>query len=767
MNKCIDSKYERLLYAYELGLLSEDELQEFEIHLLDCEHCFNKVAEFKEAATLIRHDPLVNETIAQLADDSQTRVSRDIEQKKAGRSFFSPAFKRIAIASAILLIVFLIRPWNLQFKPTHEAIAAQNRIIVLYFKNLPASDDSNHLGEIATNLLITDLAESQQLQVVSMRRLQDIATTLGSPNYRVLDDNTSSRIAEKADANLIISGTILQSEPNIILTAELFDSKNGISLASYKLSGARNESIFSVIDKLTIEVKKTLNLSLESEIDPDPDVEKITTNSREAYEYYLEGLDFYNKYYYPEASKAFKKAVSIDSAFAAAYYYLSITDDAGLIDNAVKHADNTSTIQRYLILSRAAILRGDVEQAKNEMKYVLERYPQEKEAHYWLGSYSQTYEHNPEEAIFHLRNAIELDSSYKNAYNKIAYAYMALGACEKASWAIDKYVSLAPDEANPYDSRGEIYSLCGDLDEAINSYKKALEIKPTFTNSLIKLGIMYVFRGDYTKADSCFSGEFAPSCCIDDLSRELYYSTIPVNQGKLEQGIGILRKGIDKIGEDSKNPALFKYYGIKAILHWEKNQYDSAYSDLKKASDLAIQLNPADQVNFQPQIIRLLCESGNVAEAEKLSANLRMALDTLEYGNIIESYNTANIEMARGDYSRAAELLEVVADASEGLAPDIVTTTLLANAYMKSGAPDKAVNILEKQLPKYTELRAYLGNYSVKLHYYLGLAYQELKFYDSAREQYETFLTAWENADPDLPALSDARSHLARLKVLP
>ena len=55
----------------------------------------------------------------------------------------------------------------------------------------------------------------------------------------------------------------------------------------------------------------------------------------------------------------------------------------------------------------------------------------------------------------------------------------------------------------------------------------------------------------------------------------------------------------------------------------------------------------------------------------------------------------------------------------------------------------------------------------VKLHYYLGIAYEESRWSDRAIEQYEMFLEIWEQADSDLSVLADARERLNRLKANP
>jgi hypothetical protein len=70
MSTCTNPKLGALLHAYELGALSEEELERFEVHLLSCDYCFAQVRDFEQAATLMRTDigakKLVQEAVHKL-----------------------------------------------------------------------------------------------------------------------------------------------------------------------------------------------------------------------------------------------------------------------------------------------------------------------------------------------------------------------------------------------------------------------------------------------------------------------------------------------------------------------------------------------------------------------------------------------------------------------------------------------------------------------------------------------------------------------------
>ena len=84
---------------------------------------------------------------------------------------------------------------------------------------------------------------------------------------------------------------------------------------------------------------------------------------------------------------------------------------------------------------------------------------------------------------------------------------------------------------------------------------------------------------------------------------------------------------------------------------------------------------------------------------------------------------------------------------------------------MAAGNLSQAVSLFEKLLEVYSSSRISETVASVKLHYYLGRAYERSNWPDKATEQYQTFLTIWQTADPGLEVVADARERLSRLRA--
>ena len=669
----------------------------------------------------------------------------------------------------ILALLFLVlKPFKFEITPEEKAIAKENSLAIMYFENLVDREDNERLGEIVTNLLITGLSESQYLNVVSSQRLYDILKLLGKEGIKAIDKNVASQVATKAGAKWMLLGSILQVQPQIILTSQLVEVESGRVLSSQRITGESKEKIFSLVDRLTVQLKQDLSLPAQAQKEETPKVADVTTHSPEAYRYYLEGIDYFYKVYMVEAEKSFRKALELDSTFAMACYWLAVIksgeEKKALAAKAVKYSDKVSQKEKYYIRCLEAGVSGNQTQEIRALEKIIEHYPEEKEAYFMLGAIYQLQLRDYKQAVDYLNKATQIDPLYKIAYNMLAYAYDEMGDFEKSIWAINKYISLAPDEANPYDSRADLYANNGKLDQAIESYKKALQIKPDFYSSLSKLGYMYLFKKDYAKADSCFKALSSSNEKFYRSAGRLFLSLIPLYQGKFEDALGLLDDGIvaDRM-EQAEGPPNAAKHLYRAFTYEAKKNIGLALKETEIAIDIYKRSTPNDPVNMQDYYANLLAKSGKIKEAEEIAKVLKK--------NIQENKPTAMyyywlvlsaIEMAKGNANAAINYLEK-AD-KEALSPLFHLRVFLAQAYLESGKIGEAVAMLEKALSRYDEYRVSIPTSAVKAYYLLGLAYEKSGWKAKAIENYEEFLDIWKNADPGIPEVADAKERLEKLK---
>jgi tetratricopeptide (TPR) repeat protein len=351
------------------------------------------------------------------------------------------------------------------------------------------------------------------------------------------------------------------------------------------------------------------------------------------------------------------------------------------------------------------------------------------------------------------------------AYNGLAYAYDEMGDFDKSIWAINKYISLAPDEPNPYDSRADLYAYNGKPDQAIESYKKALEIKPDFYMSRFKLGDMYLFKKDYAQTESCFEILSSSSEKLWRSIGRLYLVLIPLYQGKLEDALKVSDDGIaaDRM-ERAEGEANAGKYIIKAEIYEEQKKMALALKEAEIGIEILKKAKPNDPVYGRDGYAYFLVKSGRIAEAEELAGVLKKDLEGKD-STLMHSYwwTLGEIEEAKGDTNMALSYLERVY--KESPTPSFSLRSHLAEIYLKKGRLDEAVAELEKALSRYDDDRVWNTIRAVKAYYLLGLAYEKSGWNKKAIEKYEEFLDIWKNADPGIKEVEDAKERLKKLRV--
>jgi tetratricopeptide (TPR) repeat protein/predicted Ser/Thr protein kinase len=670
-----------------------------------------------------------------------------------------------AVAVAAAIVIFIFEPFRVEMGPQKEAAARENFLAIMYFENLADREDPKKLGEIITNLLITDLSESRYVSVVSGQRLYDILKQLGKESVKVVNKEVASEVAGRAHARLMLLGSILRVDPQVTITAQLVEVDSGRVRASERVTGGPGEEIFALVDRLASEVRDDLSLPAAAREELVRPVADVTTHSSEAYRHYLEGMDYFYKYSFPEAERSFEKALEYDSTFAMAYYGLACATEEvkrskEMIAKAVEYSGKVSENERHYIRARAAFLSDNYTQAMEELQELLKHDPDDKIALERLADvYAGLLRYD--DAITCLTKIIELDPLHKAAYNTLAYLYESIGDFDRSIWAADKYISLAPDEHNPYDTRGDIYAWNGRIDQAIGSYKQALERKPDYYISISKLGSMYLFKREYARAESCYQ----KLCTSTDKhtrsegrSRLAY---VAMYRGRLEEAMHILDAGIMADQMEQTTFWLLDKHWSKSAVFLEKNQPGDALKEYEEEMAICRRFYPEDLGSMNAGYARLLAINH---EIDRAGAAVKALKEYLEKKGDPEDnaywYAAGWFEIAKGNLNEALADFEKAASAT----PYLPYRYALARTYLESGRWGEAVPVLENLLSRYDEIRAEYPFESVKAYYLLGLAYEESGWHKKAMDLYDEFLETWKDADPGLPEIEDARQRLARLR---
>jgi tetratricopeptide (TPR) repeat protein len=367
----------------------------------------------------------------------------------------------------------------------------------------------------------------------------------------------------------------------------------------------------------------------------------------------------------------------------------------------------------------------------------------------------------PEKAITALRELLEIDLLDKEAYNQLAYSYNDIGDLDNAIWAINKYIELAPNEANPYDSRGDLYAYNGRLDEALESFRKASAIKPLF--STYNEGAVHLFKGEYAQAESCFN-ILAKGATPETRSHgRMMLATVPMYRGRFEEALRILEDGIaaDRM-EQYIGTAASEKHRLMALIFLEMGDLDAALPAARRCMEARTATRPNDPAYAVDFYISTLCLTGHADEAEELAAPIagRYA-ERPEAAKQFDFILLGLLEYARGNLDEAIRFIEQSIEAGD---PFLHLRVIAARFCIEAGQLGRAVDLLEAGIQRYDRVRATTPIWSVKAHYWLGLAYEGSGWKSKAVEQYEVFLDIWKDGDPGIPAAEDARRRLAALR---
>jgi serine/threonine protein kinase/Flp pilus assembly protein TadD len=682
--------------------------------------------------------------------------------------------KRWAIPSALALLaivaLIVINPFKVDISSQQEAVAGENTVAIMYFDNLAERDDPNRLAEIMTNLIITNLSQSQDIKVVSSQRLYDILKQQGKEGEKAIDRTTATEVATVAGARWMMLGSILQVEPNLVVTTQLVDVSTGEIESSQRLTGTAGETVFDLVDRMTGEARTELPVPVQLDVDQPRPVTEVTTTSLDAYRHYVEGLAYERRYYSQEACEEFRKALEYDSTFAMAHLYYGWSalsqgdykDGVTAVEKAALYADRVSGKERLYILGAKALIDGQYEDAIRMHLRITELYPDDKRAYYELANVQYT-SGDFERSLENHRKIVALDPTFKESYNQMAYIYDHLGNFEKAIWAVNQYIELAPDEANPYDTRGDLYALHGDIDRAIESYQKALEIKPDFRRTTEKIGHLHIYAGRYDQADSEFR-KILESDQIAIRSRGKYLlAMIPIYRGRMREGLELLDASIasDEAEGLYTESYLYKLYSKASVLH-DLDQPEPAYNQLLRFQEGIREIFPLFAADFDLVFADMCATIGKTEEADSIVAIYETVLDTLGQ-SAVEPYLGAKgiIALHKGDPELALRNFQRLDDVDPD---DYLTHYRMALAYLELDRVDDAIAVLNKALMRYDPRRLFHSGFNVRGYYLLGTAYQRAGRNTEAIEQYEKFLDIWKDADPELEEVPDARSRIEQLR---
>jgi len=230
----------------------------------------------------------------------------------------------------------------------------------------------------------------------------------------------------------------------------------------------------------------------------------LTTSSVKALDLYKRAVENSGNLHIDRALIGWRAAAREDPKFAMAFAMLALSSrDPEEVrvcrERAKELAAGASAGEKLMIQWIAGAQEGNDLAGIAAMSDLLAMFPRDKHLYLFAASWLMNEESN-EQAGRLLHKALEVDPDFAPALNDLAYVYARDRDFDAALHAMDRYVKLLPKEPNPQDSYAEISRMAGRFEAALEHYRAALAIDPSFNSSQAGLGDTYALMGDQEQA---------------------------------------------------------------------------------------------------------------------------------------------------------------------------------------------------------------------------------------------------------------------------
>ena len=288
-------------------------------------------------------------------------------------------------AVALVLAGSLVAAWALWRTRTPGA-GSPTVVAVLPFA-VQGSADIAYLGDGMVNLLSTSLDGAGDLRAVDPHAVLSVVHRGGGA---VLDPTDAAAVAERLGAGLYVLGDVIEAGGRVRIGASLYDREHGSApLARGTVDGTGGQ-VFSLVDRLATQLLSQTTSGPTGRV---MRVASVTTPSLAAYKAYLDGDAAFRAGRADSAVAAFGRAVALDTAFALAYYRLSVAAEWATratlaeraAEQAVRHSARLADHDRLLLRALLATRRGAAPEAEGLYRSILGTYPDDIEAWNQLG----------------------------------------------------------------------------------------------------------------------------------------------------------------------------------------------------------------------------------------------------------------------------------------------------------------------------------------------------------------------------------------------
>ncbi len=339
-------------------------------------------------------------------------------------------------------------------------------IAVLPFENVGGDPDVEYLSDGITESLINSLAQLGQLRVLARSTVFRYKQRVGDPQ----------QIGRELNARAVLTGRVFQRGDTLVIGAELVDVANGWQLwgERYKRSltdifDVQEEIARVIVDKLRVKLSPSEERRLGNRYTDDP----------EAYQLFLKGLYFWNKWTdegFRMADEYFRQALAKDPTYAPAYAgiadILVSPPYMGLVSPREVMPKANAAVQKALALDESVPL-----------------------AWFIAGIIRMVYDWNQIAAEEAFKRAIDVGPGNARGYSGLGYTLAVQGRLADGLKQALRATELEPLTPIWSANAGLIYRWMRNDEGASDELRKSLEVDPNFLLSRLELGRVHVAAG--------------------------------------------------------------------------------------------------------------------------------------------------------------------------------------------------------------------------------------------------------------------------------
>jgi adenylate cyclase len=427
----------------------------------------------------------------------------------------------LAVVTVLLLIVGGLLIWRTAFPPVQVAsvekmafpLPDKPSIAVLPFTNMSDDPKQEYFSDGLTDQIISGLSKVPHLFVIARN---STFTYKGKP-VKV------QRVAEDLGVRYVLEGSVQRTADRIRITAQLIDAITGHHLWSERYDRDLQD-IFAIQDDITMEIMKAMRVKLTRGEQARLWGKHETTNLA-AYEKYLEGRAYILRFTREDNAQGrqlLEEAITLDTGFAGAYAFLGWS---------------------HFFDARFGWTESRAKSAKMAFEYAQKAIEMDDTLDYARTLLSAVYlvKRQHEKAVAEAERAVALNPNGALVYNTLAGVVGCSGRWEESIIYGKKSIRHAPfPPLTSFHWLGRAYFMTGQYDEAILTFKKALDRNPNYLPAHAFHAASYSSLGRETEAAAAAKEVLRIN---PKFSLESYAKTLPYkNKADVERYIAALRK---------------------------------------------------------------------------------------------------------------------------------------------------------------------------------------------------------------------------------